>query len=145
MMVAEFAALSGATPDRVLVDPSRESQQGALDRVYSRGEPPENVDAEKVNVNGTETRATGGTCEFIGSVIVGAAIARAANRCTEHTALTMMDEDVGQTSPTIKLEPILGGGKAFEPGSCERRRCSIKTQDIYRVRNYKPSLEEQAP
>ena len=60
-MGAVFAALSGATPDRVLVDPSRESQLGALDRVYSRGELPENVDAEKVNVNGIETRATGGT------------------------------------------------------------------------------------
>ena len=61
MIGAVLAALVGGTPDKVRIGPSRLSQLGAFDNVYSKDEEEEKVDAEKVNVNGIKTRATGGT------------------------------------------------------------------------------------
>jgi hypothetical protein len=59
-----------------------------------------------VNVNGIDTRATGGTWEFIGNVIVGAAATRAIQRKVPHTAFVVESLAVCQISPAIQPDTI---------------------------------------
>jgi hypothetical protein len=86
MIGAVLACSSGAVPERVRLGPSSESQLGAFDKVYVMDKSEENVDGENVNVNGTETRATGGTWELIGNVTVGVASVMAAKRSIPESA-----------------------------------------------------------
>jgi hypothetical protein len=79
------ASLTEGVPDRSRRLLSRDSQLGPAERVYVSGRVEENVELEKVYENCSDTRATGGTWELIGKVIVGIASMRvpkmaAANR-----------------------------------------------------------------
>ena len=96
-------------PESVRLALSSCSQFGDPDKAYWMVDSVEvKVDVEKMKSNGWEIRATGGTCELIGNVILGAAailVARASS-ARKRTILGVSDAlapDAGEFSPNILL------------------------------------------